>query len=138
MSLSETMATAEDRIHDVVESGRTRIRAVVGDAEKRVEASLPRVREQLDLWRERGFDDAERFGGYVTEGLTWLGARLPKVELPIASPLPRPEEVVDSWFETSARVLTLQHKLALDWIHALRAARSARSCATKSTVESAA
>jgi hypothetical protein len=129
MTLSETIASAEGRIHDVVESGRTRLHAVVDDAEKRVQASLPRLREQLDVWAERSFDDAERVGGYVTEGLNRIGARLPRVEMPFRSPWPEPEEVVGRWFDTTGRVLALQRKLALDWIAALRAARTQRGSA---------
>jgi hypothetical protein len=120
MSLSETIASAEGRFHDVFESGRSRLRAVVDDAEKRVGERLPRLREQLDTWRDRSFEDAERIGGYVTDGLTWIGSRLPKVEMPFTTPFPSPEELVGSWFETNTRVLALQRKLSLAWIAALR------------------
>jgi len=120
MSLSETIATAEGRIQEAVVTGRTRLRAVVGTAEERVEATLPRLREQLDVLRERSFEDAQRIGGYVTEGLTWLGGRLPKIELPFAEQVPSPEELAGSWFDTTGRALELQRKLTLEWIAALR------------------
>jgi hypothetical protein len=138
MSLSETIATAEGRIQEVVENGRTRLRAVADDAERRVEASMPRMREQLDTWRDRGFEDAERVGGYVTEGLSRIGARLPKVELPFAGPLPTPEELVDRWFDTSSRALALQRKLALAWIAALKTRRKKGERSQDESVRSAA
>lgn len=124
MTLSETIATAEGRIHDVVENGRTRLRAVLGDAEQRVQASLPRLREQLELWQDRSFEDMERAGSYVTEGLSRIGARLPRIELPFASPFPEPEDLVGRWFDTTGRALSLQRKLTLEWIAALRTART--------------
>ena len=124
MTLSETLASAEGRIHDVVEKGGTRLRAVVGDAEKRVDASLPRVRERLELWQDHRFEDAERIGGYVTQGLRRIGGRLPKIELPFAARWPEPEELVTRWFDTTSRAVALQRKLALDWIAALRTAHA--------------
>jgi hypothetical protein len=127
MTLSETLASAEGRIHDVVESGRTRLRAVVDDAEKRVQENLPRVREQLELWQDRSFEDAERIGGYVTQGLRRIGGRLPKIELPFSSRLPGPEELVIRWFDATNRAVALQRKLALDWIGAVRTAHAKKA-----------
>ncbi len=120
MTSSETLATAEGRFRDVIEKGRTRLRAVVDDAERRMQARLPDLHEQLELWQERSFEDAERLGSYVTDRLSDLAARLPRVELPFPGPWPEPEVLVERWFDTTQRMLTLQRKLTLDWIAALR------------------
>jgi hypothetical protein len=131
MTLSETISTAEGRISEAVETGRSRLRAVVDTAEESVEATLPRLREQLVVWRERSFEDAERVGGYVTDALTWVAGRLPTVRLPFASQLPSVEDVANTYFETAGRVLATHRKLTLDWIGALHRDAGANNGAAK-------
>ena len=121
MSLSETISSAEGRISEAVENGRLRLRAVVDSAEEGVEATLPRLRDALNVARERSFEDAERLGGYVTEALTWVGGHLPTVSFPLTQKLPTAEEVATSYFETAGRVLDTQRKLVFDWIGAIKA-----------------
>jgi len=142
MTLSETISTAEGRINEAVESGRTRLRAVVDTAEEGVEASIPRVRENIQILRERAFEDAQRVGGYITEGLSWAAGWLPKVQLPLPETAPSAEELAGIYFDNVGRALDLQRKITLEWIAAIgnskpaaakakatRAAKEARSAA---------
>ncbi len=142
MTLSETISSAEGRINEAVESSRTRLRAVVDTAEEGVEASIPRVRENIHILRERAFEDAQRVGGYVTEGLAWASGWLPKLSVPLPETAPSAEELAGIYFDNVGRALDLQRKLALEWIAALshskpavakakatRAAKEARSAA---------
>ena len=122
MTSSETETGTHGRLNEVVESSRTRLRAVIENAEERVDATIPRLRERMASLRERAFEDADRLGGYVTEGLAWAGARLPHVDLPLSDKVPSAEEVAGIWFDNVGRAVDLQRKLTLEWIAALREA----------------
>ena len=131
MMSSESGSGSQSRLNDVVESGRARLRAVIENAEETVDTTLPRFREKLAALRERGFEDADRLGGYVTKGLAWAGSRLPRVPPALKDKLPSPEEVSGIWFDNLNRSVALQRKLTLEWIAALREGSPAEAEATR-------
>lgn len=132
MPLSDTISNAEQRIdeqrtkvNDAIDSGRSRLRAVIDDAveatEENVEQGSSVFMEQAEVWRERSLEDLARFNGAFVDAAKAVSERLPRRELPLAGKLPAPEQVITDSFDYLIDLAKLQKKFGLDLVEAFRA-----------------